>query len=267
MSQLACMLTNGDYDGDQAAIHLPLTEAAQREAGEKLSVRGHLLRDPEMLVRWIAPNREAIWGLAWLSRTPEGQAEVNRLAEVEVAAPNGFVSGETVTAALRALLLRDGVDAAIAAIERLFSRGMQVMRETGASISPFIGSTLALPKNGDWLGCPPRSGNVDTRACPRFRTVLGTGSGVPRIAEMWTPVPVHFSDGFGNWLGCPPHSGNVDTRACPTFGRLAALPGGSGRAHHRARRLRRPRSRHAGVQREERRARCPATCSPCWWER
>ncbi len=42
-----------------------LSEAAQREAGEKLSVRGHLQRDPETIGRWVAPNREAVWGLAW----------------------------------------------------------------------------------------------------------------------------------------------------------------------------------------------------------
>ncbi len=59
---LACMLVNGDFDGDHAAVFLPLTEAGQKEAGEKLSIAGHLRRDPS-LAKLIFPRFEALWGL------------------------------------------------------------------------------------------------------------------------------------------------------------------------------------------------------------
>jgi hypothetical protein len=141
---LVCMLMNGDFDGDQAAVFLPITEEGQREAGELLSVAGHLRRDPE-LIKWLYPNNEMLWGLAQLSRTREGLGEISRLAGVEVAAPAGFVTRESITTALRAVLERDGVEWALEAAERLMRRGFEVAKESGASISPFIGSGLEYP--------------------------------------------------------------------------------------------------------------------------
>ena len=87
---LACMFLNGDFDGDQCAVFLPVTESAQREAGDKLSVAAHLRRDPS-LVRWLAPSQDIVWGLAWLSRQGEGLEEIHRLMTVNVGVPDGFV--------------------------------------------------------------------------------------------------------------------------------------------------------------------------------
>ena len=41
---LVCVAFNADFDGDQMAVHLPLSEAAQREAHEIMAARGNLLK-------------------------------------------------------------------------------------------------------------------------------------------------------------------------------------------------------------------------------
>ena len=141
---LACPLLNADFDGDQAAVFLPLTDGAQREAGERLSVAAHLARDPELL-KWLLPTQDMLWGLAALSRTPEGLAEIAHLAGTPVAAPDGFVTKSSLLEALRAVLEREGVAGALAALERLMHRGVQAARRSGASMSPFIGASLDVP--------------------------------------------------------------------------------------------------------------------------
>ena len=141
---LATLPMNADFDGDQAAVFLPVTEAGQRNARERLSFAGHLQRDPR-LIRWLALNQDAVWGLAWLSLTPSGLAEVSDLAGIEVRAPDGFVTRASLAEAMTGLLRRDGVDKTLATIDRLMRRGFDVTRESGASISPFTGERVKRP--------------------------------------------------------------------------------------------------------------------------
>lgn len=152
---LVCGMMNADFDGDQCAVFVPVTEDGQREAGEMLSMARHLRRDPE-LIKWISPNNEALWGLARLSLTLEGIKKISEVAEVEVAAPEGFVNFETLAQALRSVMDRDGVEQAISAAEKLMQLGFEVARTSGASINPFIGSTLDFPKQ-------PETNNPDAR--------------------------------------------------------------------------------------------------------
>ena len=58
---------------------LPITEKAQQEAGEQLSVAGHLARDPGLL-DGLLPQSDALWGLARLSLTAEGRQEIAEFA-------------------------------------------------------------------------------------------------------------------------------------------------------------------------------------------
>ena len=74
-------LLDADFDGDQVAVFLPLTEDAQREAGERLTVAAHLARDPA-LIETLLPPPEAIWGLAYLGLEEAGLREVAALAGV-----------------------------------------------------------------------------------------------------------------------------------------------------------------------------------------
>jgi hypothetical protein len=141
---LACKLLDADFDGDQAAIFVPLTEAAQREAGERLSIAGHLARDPS-LVRDLLPPPEALWGLGSLGLAEGGLQEIASLVGTDVAAPNGVVNEDTLAEALHRVLDRDGVDALLGVAQRLMDRGFAVARASGASISPFVGEGLTLP--------------------------------------------------------------------------------------------------------------------------
>jgi hypothetical protein len=140
---LACQLLDADFDGDEVAIFLPLTTAAQREAGERLSIAGHLARDARLLETLLPP--EVLWGLASLSLAQDGRREIARLAGIEVAAPKGVPTQATLAEALRQVLERDGVDAVLAAVEHLMRRGFEVAKASGASMSPFIGEGLVRP--------------------------------------------------------------------------------------------------------------------------
>lgn len=141
---LICFLMNADFDGDQAAVFLPIAEAAQREAGEKLSLAGHLRRDPNLYDLTLLRN-EALWGLAKLSLDPAGVERISETAGVQVALSGGMVDRDTTAAALREALRTSGPEAMIEALQRLFDLGMQVMKGSGASLSPFVGSELGLP--------------------------------------------------------------------------------------------------------------------------
>ncbi len=141
---LACKLLDADFDGDQAAIYLPLTEAAQAEAGERLSIAGHLARDPS-LAETLLPPPEALWGLSSLGLEESGLDEIATLAGGPVAAPNGVINERTLGEALRALLQREGVDPLLAAAQRLMERGLAAAQASGASMSPFLGESVALP--------------------------------------------------------------------------------------------------------------------------
>lgn len=162
---IVCRSMNADFDGDQAAVILPITEAAQTEVGEKLTLVAHLERDPGALesllpifsaTRGLRPrfNREPgllealipaldpMWGLANLSLTAEGRAEISRLTGVDVDAPEGFITRNTLGWALQISLERDGAEKTLCAIQKLMKRGFDTAKESGASISPFIGESL-----------------------------------------------------------------------------------------------------------------------------
>ena len=143
---LACMLMNGDFDGDQAAVFLPVTDTAQREAGERLSIAGHLRRDPS-LVKLIFPRHEALWGLAALSMTDLKQIE--QVAGVEIAIPEGYITRESIIDALTEVLERDGIDQMLETSEKLLDLGLRIAKESGASLSPFVGECLHRPEMPD----------------------------------------------------------------------------------------------------------------------
>ena len=141
----ACRLMDADFDGDQAAVFLPLTEGAQREAGERLSLAGHLRRDPD-LVSEVFPGMDAQFGLACLSRSAEGRAAVGTAVGTEPPPGGKILTKHGVTALLRMRLVEDGPEAALAAAAALARLGFEAARREGGSIGPFIGATLQLPE-------------------------------------------------------------------------------------------------------------------------
>jgi hypothetical protein len=141
---LGCDMMNADFDGDQVAVFLPVTEEAQREAGERLSVTAHLARDPELL-KSLLPPPEALWGLASLNLTEPGRQEIAQMAGVDLSAPNGLITQASLAEGLKAVLAQEGVDKVLSLLERLAQRGFEVVKAAGASMSPFIGSSLDRP--------------------------------------------------------------------------------------------------------------------------
>lgn len=136
---------NADFDGDQVGVFLPLTDEAQREAGERLSVRGHLRRDPA-LIRWMAPHQDILWALADRCRSPEGRREVEEIVGRPIAAPGGVPTRESFREALRRIIDADGVDRAMSVADQLARRGFDLARKSGASMHPMLGSAVQRPK-------------------------------------------------------------------------------------------------------------------------
>jgi hypothetical protein len=148
---LVCDMLNADFDGDQVAVLLPITEAAQREAGEHLSVAAHLARDPELL-KSLLPAPEALWGLASLNLTEAGRQEIAQMADVDLAAPNGLITQTSLAEGLKKVLAQEGVDRVLSLLEQLTRRGFEEAKASGASMSPFIGASLRpapQPENDD----------------------------------------------------------------------------------------------------------------------
>ncbi len=120
--------------------------AARRRAEElRLSLAGHVARDPSVLTRVLA--HAPVFGLALLSRSKAGRQEVERLAEGRVDAPDGFVTKAGLGRALLALAQRAGARAALDAADRLLAPGLEVARGSGASISPFADAWLDAPED------------------------------------------------------------------------------------------------------------------------
>jgi hypothetical protein len=138
-----CNLLDADFDGDQIAVFLPLTEAGQQEAGKRLSVAGHLARDPALL-RSLLVWHEALWGLASLSLSPEGREEIARsLGQQEL--PEGLLTKASLAEALQRVWEREGIAGCFVALERLLRRGFEVAKESGASLGPFLGADISYP--------------------------------------------------------------------------------------------------------------------------
>jgi hypothetical protein len=133
---LANHLMNADFDGDELAVFLPLTECGQREAGERLSIAAHLRRDPDLLAG-LQPPHGARYGLALLGRTEAGLAEISQLAGVEVVPIDGLVGRASILDATQRLLEAKGEEATLDAVVRLLERGFREAKRSGISMPPF----------------------------------------------------------------------------------------------------------------------------------
>jgi hypothetical protein len=141
---LACEMLNADFDGDQVAVFLPVTEVGQREAGEFLSVVGHLTRDPALL-HTLLPCADALYGLALMAQSREGRARLVALVGEAAVGADGLVTRESLGRSMSAILRRDGVRAVLDVLEQLARLGFERARISGASISPFLGAGLERP--------------------------------------------------------------------------------------------------------------------------
>ncbi|NKB72004.1 MAG: hypothetical protein GKR89_33420 [Candidatus Latescibacteria bacterium] len=147
-----CRLMELDFDGDHIEVFLPLTQEAQREAGQTLSVAGHVQRDQEAW-RNICDNYHGlVWGLAKLCRTGEGRAQVEALSGVAVDGGQVFDKND-LTRMLDQILRDHGLDRALEVLDQLTQLGFTVCKESGASFNPFLGSDKEWPQqpeDTDW---------------------------------------------------------------------------------------------------------------------
>jgi hypothetical protein len=138
---LVARTLNADFDGDQLAVTLPITERAQREAGEKLSVAGHLRRDPGLLGQFCPPH-ESLWGLAELGREQQGRREIEAILGTALSTPEGCITQNNLAAAFQEILRREGVESVMERLDQLARLGFRVAHRSGASMSPFFGSPI-----------------------------------------------------------------------------------------------------------------------------
>ncbi len=138
-----CNWLDADFDGDQIAVFLPVTEAGQREAGERLSVRGHLNHNPA-LFSGLMSLHEVVLALADRTLTAEGRAEVAALVGL-AEPPAHFVTRRMLIDAMGELLRRDGVDGFLTALEGLVRRGLELAKRSGRSIGPFPNAGRPVP--------------------------------------------------------------------------------------------------------------------------
>jgi len=72
---LVCTAFNADFDGDQMAVHVPLTEEAITEARDIMLSRHNLLK-PATGDPVVAPNQDIVWGAFYMT-TADSSQEVN----------------------------------------------------------------------------------------------------------------------------------------------------------------------------------------------
>ena len=68
---MVCAAFNADFDGDQMAVHVPLTEPAQREA-KQIMVSAHNLLKPASGDPVMTPDKDVVVGCYYITRMREG---------------------------------------------------------------------------------------------------------------------------------------------------------------------------------------------------
>ena len=68
---MVCQAFNADFDGDQMAVHLPLTDAAQLEAKEIMLSTKNLLK-PSTGQAIVTPTKDMILGAYWMTKIIDG---------------------------------------------------------------------------------------------------------------------------------------------------------------------------------------------------
>jgi DNA-directed RNA polymerase beta' subunit len=142
---LCCRLFNGDFDGDQAAVWLPISEPAQREAKEKLTLAGHLRRDPSVVVMHLTPSHAVLAGLAYALESTEGRREFDAMWPAGSKPPAPPLTRADLAMRLLEVLEIHGAEVLLNLLDSLYTFGIAQATKSGASFSPFAGEGLRLP--------------------------------------------------------------------------------------------------------------------------
>jgi hypothetical protein len=134
---LVCRWINAVFVGLQIAVIHPLADTAQRDAAEKLSIVGHLRRDPE-LVRTLVPTQDSLWGLAELSRHDSGRSQLKKALTRLPEMPDGYLTEKQLGDCAVALLADVGPDRILEILETVYDLGLSAAMQTGGSMNPFM---------------------------------------------------------------------------------------------------------------------------------
>lgn len=152
---LSSKLMDADFDGDQMALLLPVTDEGQQAARDHLTIKAHLTRDPSLIRREkIHPMHDALFGLATLSMTDAGLKALEDIAGEPFKREGKFLDKKHFIALLENVMIKDGAEAVLDLSERLQRKGFEVAQQTGASMGAFLGGDLNLPN-------PPEGDDVD----------------------------------------------------------------------------------------------------------
>ena len=94
---LVCPAFNADFDGDQMAVHVPLTKEAVEEA-KNIILSKHNLLKPATGDPVVAPNQDIVWGVYYITRMDESDLEDKDLRsfsdfnEIHFAYENNIIS-------------------------------------------------------------------------------------------------------------------------------------------------------------------------------
>jgi DNA-directed RNA polymerase subunit beta' len=95
---LVCTAFNADFDGDQMAVHLPLTNEAQKEARELMYSARNFLK-PASGDSIIDPTKDILLGCYYLTKIREGEPHENKILssfkEASYAYENKFITLQT----------------------------------------------------------------------------------------------------------------------------------------------------------------------------
>ena len=138
---MAAVMMEADFDGDQVGVFLPLTREGQAEAGERLSVRGHLLRDPSR-IRLATPTQEAIFGLAWLARAQEGRDRIARALGHDIVGDGALRERRLLVGAIADIMREQGAERALSILQALMRMGFAAAQRSGASPCAFATESL-----------------------------------------------------------------------------------------------------------------------------
>ncbi len=81
---LVCPAFNADFDGDQMAVHVPLTEEAKEEARELIAAEKNLLK-PATGNPVVNPGKDISWGVYYITALHEGSEAKKALASFDEA--------------------------------------------------------------------------------------------------------------------------------------------------------------------------------------
>ncbi len=88
-----CEAFNADFDGDQMAVHLPLSQEAQKEAREKMISSNNLLK-PATGLPIVSPSQDIVLGCYWLTIMKDGLKGEGRYFSSFSETEHAFASGK-----------------------------------------------------------------------------------------------------------------------------------------------------------------------------